>query len=67
MDYRSHLESDTFVCMEWDTADISDDNEFLMKLQGYSVDFVVALHAYKAGRYLSEKGQIYFALAVCES
>ncbi|XP_022337586.2 glycosyltransferase 1 domain-containing protein 1-like [Crassostrea virginica] len=52
---RSHLESDTFVCMEWDTADISDDNEFLMKLQGYSVDFIVALHAYKAGRYLSEK------------
>jgi hypothetical protein len=55
--YRSHLESEFVVCKEWDPADFDDEELFLRTLRESNVDCIIALHAYKAGKYLSDRGK----------
>ncbi|XP_061162740.1 glycosyltransferase 1 domain-containing protein 1-like [Saccostrea echinata] len=52
---RSHLESGNLDCKEWDPADFDNEEEFLKKLTDNEVDIIIALHAYKAGKFLSDK------------
>ncbi|XP_062590821.1 glycosyltransferase 1 domain-containing protein 1-like [Saccostrea cucullata] len=52
---RTHLESGNLVCQEWDPADFDNEDEFLRKLAEKNVDLIIALHAYKAGKFLSDK------------
>ncbi|XP_048763571.2 glycosyltransferase 1 domain-containing protein 1-like isoform X1 [Ostrea edulis] len=59
---RSHLESEFIICKEWDPADFDDEEQFLRKLRENNIDFVIALHAYKAGKYLSTKVPIPYIL-----
>lgn len=54
--YRTLLESDALNCLQWDPADFHNEEEFLSKLKESPVDFIIALHAYRAGQFLSDKG-----------
>lgn len=54
--YRTLLESDALNCLQWDPADFHNEEEFLSKLKESPVDFIIALHAYRAGQFLSAKG-----------
>lgn len=59
---RSLLESDTLNCLEWDPADFHNEEEFLHKLKESSVDFIIALHAYRAGQFLSNEVPVEYIL-----
>lgn len=54
--YRTLLESDALNCLQWDPADFHNEEEFLSRLKESPVDFIIALHAYRAGQFLSDKG-----------
>eukprot|EP00105_Crassostrea_gigas_P010919 XP_011426370.1 PREDICTED: glycosyltransferase 1 domain-containing protein 1-like [Crassostrea gigas] len=59
---RTLLESDALNCLQWDPADFHNEEEFLSKLKESPVDFIIALHAYRAGQFLSDKVPVEYIL-----